>query len=269
MAETPDPATAAPRPLRPRPTQVLPTERVSTPKHFDVLRVMAVISGAARKPVTLQEVENVIKMKVSTLSILTPFYTDIGALVRVDKGFVPSEPVMAFQREFQWNAENATYKLAPLIQPTWFAQRLLPGLGYRPYTEKEAIKELADACSALPEYEPQLRVLLDYMEASGLIVRENELVRLAKDVILELPPERPAPTLDTTTPDKPAQPPPHVPPSVRTPLPSTDGLEFSVSVKVDMAEIAGWEPARITAFFGGIAQVLAAKGALDKGAAAK
>jgi len=32
-----------------------------------------------------------------------------------------------------------------------------------------------------------------------------------------------------------------------------------------MAEFAGWDPARITAFFGGIAQVLAAKGQLERG----
>ena len=44
-----------------------------------------------------------------------------------------------------------------------------------------------------------------------------------------------------------------------------DGLvQFNVSVKVDMREFAGWAPERITAFFGGIAQVLAAKGSIEK-----
>jgi hypothetical protein len=41
-------------------------------------------------------------------------------------------------------------------------------------------------------------------------------------------------------------------------------VQFHVSVKVDMAEFAGWSADRITAFFGGIAQVLAAKGTLEK-----
>ena len=46
--------------------------------------------------------------------------------------------------------------------------------------------------------------------------------------------------------------------------PTEGTVQFHVSVKVDMAEFAGWEPARITSFFGGIAQVLAAKGAIEK-----
>jgi hypothetical protein len=138
----------------------------------------------------------------------------------------------------------------------------MPGLTFRPYTEKEAIKHLADACNAAPEYEPQLRVLLDYMEAAGLVVRADEMVKLAADGATTGAQERPASATDTVTPDKPAQPPPTASHIVRAaPQPSVDGIQFNVTVKVDMAEIAGWDPARITAFFGGIAQVLAAKGA--------
>ena len=41
----------------------------------------------------------------------------------------------------------------------------------------------------------------------------------------------------------------------------TDGIvQFHVSVKVNMAEFAGWEPSKIQAFFSGIAKVLAANG---------
>ena len=41
-------------------------------------------------------------------------------------------------------------------------------------------------------------------------------------------------------------------------------MQFNVSVKVNMQEFAGWQAERVTAFFNGIAQVLAAKGALEK-----
>lgn len=42
------------------------------------------------------------------------------------------------------------------------------------------------------------------------------------------------------------------------------GVQFQVNVNVDMSEFAGWSADRISAFFSGIAQVLAAKGALEK-----
>jgi hypothetical protein len=47
----------------------------------------------------------------------------------------------------------------------------------------------------------------------------------------------------------------------------TEGVvQFHISVKVEMAEFSNWKPDRIAAFFGGIAQVLAAKAAVEKNA---
>ena len=40
-------------------------------------------------------------------------------------------------------------------------------------------------------------------------------------------------------------------------------VQFAVSVRVDMSELSTWSPDRIAAFFGGIAQVLAAKGKVE------
>jgi hypothetical protein len=46
---------------------------------------------------------------------------------------------------------------------------------------------------------------------------------------------------------------------------SMEGLvQFNVSVKVNMSEFSGWHPDRISRFFSGIAEVLAAKGAMEK-----
>jgi hypothetical protein len=41
-------------------------------------------------------------------------------------------------------------------------------------------------------------------------------------------------------------------------------LRFNVDVSVDMKEFATWKPDRISAFWAGIAQVLAAKAAVEQ-----
>ena len=41
-------------------------------------------------------------------------------------------------------------------------------------------------------------------------------------------------------------------------------IQFQIDVRVDLKEISGWRPDRIAAFFSGIAQVVAAKGQLEK-----
>ena len=49
----------------------------------------------------------------------------------------------------------------------------------------------------------------------------------------------------------------------------TEGVvQFHISVKVDMGEFKGWEADRIASFFGGIAQVLTAKGKMEEKATA-
>lgn len=247
---------------RSRPTQTLPTERIAFTKQLDLLRVYASASGAAKKVVTLAEVESIIKMKASTVSLTSAFFTDTGLLLKTDKGFIPSDAVMNFQRAHAWNPETASHKLAPAIQATWFAQRLLPKLSFRPISEQEAVNDLAEACAASPDYEPQLKLLLDYMAAAGLIVRDGDHVRT--NVVSGT--VRAVPVASNTVTDDPPMAATAVKSSVTTAFaqPTEGTIQFHVSVKVDMAEFAGWRADRITAFFSGIAQVLAAKGELEK-----
>jgi hypothetical protein len=49
--------------------------------------------------------------------------------------------------------------------------------------------------------------------------------------------------------------------------PNDGSIEFQIQVRVGMQEMSNWSPERIAAFFGGVAQVLAAKGKLEKDSA--
>ena len=95
------------------------------------------------------------------------------------------------------------------------------------------------------------------MEAAGLVQRDGSLLRAIKGSAQLSAAERPS--INSTEPQ-----------GSRTAVSTvfskpTDGVvQFTISVKVDMKEFAAWAPDRITAFFGGIAQVLAAKGKMEK-----
>ena len=43
------------------------------------------------------------------------------------------------------------------------------------------------------------------------------------------------------------------------------GIQLAVNIEVDMAEVATWRPERITAFFSGLAAVVAARQDDDEG----
>jgi hypothetical protein len=263
-------APAAPPPQQPeraRPTQVLPTNRIAFQKQLDSLRAFGAASEPNRRAVQLTELAGIIGLHVNTLSLINPFFVDAQFVQRTPEGFIPAQEVVDYTRAYEWNKETAAQRLAPIISRTWFAQAVVPKLRYRAVSEAEAIQDLANAATAPPHYRGHLETLLDYMQAAGLIARENEQVRLLQAPTASAAPEPPRTDATTAAPSEQREAsttPRHSPVSTSFANPTAGVVQFQVSVKVDMAEFAGWEPQRITSFFAGIAQVLAAKGAIEE-----
>ncbi len=250
-----------------KPLKPLPTERIAFQKQLDLLRGYAAASGPTGKPVTNEDVAKIVNMTAGTVSMANSFFADVGFLQKKDGGTVPAQEVVAFQRAYDWNPEKASHKLAPLVVESWFAKALLPKLAFRPLDESEAIADLGEPVSASTEYRSQLRLLLDYLEAAGLIEHDGSQIRLTKPITqAATPPVERAPAVhDRTEPSEKAK----VAITTAFVQPTEGVVQFHVSVKVDMAEFAGWSPDRISSFFSGIAQVLAAKGAIEKGASSE
>ncbi len=248
-----------------RPNKYLPTDRITFSKQLDILRGWAAASGPAGKVVTNNAVADIVKMQASTVSLANAFFVSSGLIVKTEGGSIPCPEVAAFLRAYEWSPETAAQKLAPILQKTWFAEELLSKLAFGPMTENEAVQDLADAAKAAPEYRGQLRILLDYLAAAGLIQRDGN--QLKKGQVLgngssSAPIEAPtAPKSDASPSSQDSLQKSSVPILFGT----TEGaVNFHVSVRVDMGEFANWKPERIAAFFTGIAQVLAAKANIEE-----
>lgn len=265
-ASTPQNGTAA-RPKRERQGKPLPTGRIAFTKQIEILRAHAAICGSVPRPITNAEVGKVIGLKPDTVSMANPFFTAIGLLEKADRGYVPAPAVLSLNRAFEWDATTALQKLAPIIQQTWFAQAILPKLQMRPREEEEVVVDLGDVAEVGPDCKGQLALLLDYLEVSGLIARENGLVRATRPSVDSVEPH-PTPSLAANgvheaREDKTST---AAAPSLTSAFAkaASGGVQFGFNVNVDMREMGSWTPERISAFFGGIAAVLAAKGALEK-----
>jgi hypothetical protein len=248
-----------PKARKQRPTKTLPTERITHPKQLDLLRAYAAVYATTAKAVTNNDVAEVVKLTASTVSMANAFFADSGLMTRADGGYVPSEHVVNYQRAYEWNKETASHKLAPVIAETWFAKALMPKLTFRSMDESEAVATLAEAAAAGPDYRLQLKVCVEYMVAAGLAERDGNTLkaRAASGAATNGGPmpqqELKEPPLSKTA-------------AIATTFstPAEGIVQFNISVKVNAQDFAGWSPDRITAFFGGIAQVLAAKGALER-----
>jgi hypothetical protein len=259
-------ATKSPAPRKP--TRSLPTNRVAFAKQLDVLRAFAIASGPTEKVVKTTDVAGIVGIHFATVQLVNPFFTDNGLVLKVEGGYMPSPEVVAFNQASAWNKETAPGKLAPLLGRAWFGEALLPKLALRPLDEPAAVALLAEACSAGPQYRSQLAMLLDYLDASGLIAVEGGMVHLGRATDGAVAPTAPA----SVPADGPAAPAPErrdatVRPTVATSFTKdlAEGLvQFNVSVRVNMSEFGSWEADRITAFFSGIAKVLAAKSGIEE-----
>ena len=270
ISESSNAAESSARVTKTKPTKTLPTDRIITPKQLDLIRAYAVTSNFGSKPIRSTEVADVSKMSVTTIHMANPFMVDVGLLQKTELGFLPSPEVISYARAHEWNPATASQKLASLFEETWFAKELLTKLSFRQMSETEAITDLADAASAGPEYRKHIRILVEFLEAVGLIQRDGDFLRRATAARSTSP--DPPPTQNAAEHREPQQREPQHRDS--QPIRSTistvfsqhpEGVvQFHVSIKVDMAELSTWTPDRIAAFFAGIAQVLAAKGAVEE-----
>jgi hypothetical protein len=247
-----------------KPTKVLPTDRINFKRQLELLRGYAIASGPQNKPVTQKEIAAIVQMSETTPYLANAFFLDIGLLIRVDGGLlIPSEEVRAFQVAFQWNAETAAHKLRPLFANSWFANAIVPSATLHPLSETEALARLADMSSAGPQYRTGLKTLLEYLEAVGLIVKDGDQIKAASTHAAQVTtvPAQPERTQNPPTPE-----PKEFKAAISTAFnQGPEGIvQFHVSIKVNMAELSGWKPERIASFFAGIAQVLAAKGAVEQ-----
>lgn len=248
----------------PRPTQVLPTDRITFEKQIEILKAYAAASESGTKPVSLQQVSELVRMAENTVSLSNSFLSSVKLIDKTERGYLPDAAAVEYLRALDWNAETAGRKLAARLEETWFGKALLPRLSYRPLDEQEALTALAEASSAGTRYKRKLAILLDYLELAKLIVRKDgRIVKTNSQVGV---PEHGSQTMASS---KPADEPPARPPRetrVATAFDQTPQgvINFNVSFKVDMSEVATWEPQQISAFFAGIAQVLAAKTNIEK-----
>lgn len=253
-----------------KPTKPLPTDRVGFQKQLALLRGYAALaSQGASKIVTNPDVAALVKIHQSTSILAHPFFLDVGFLRKEGAGYVPAPEVLGYGKAFNWNAETAPQKLAPLLQKTWFASALLPRLVMGSLQEREAIEALADASGAGPKYEGQLKTVLEYLVIAGVVRRDGDTYRQAIPLQEEAPvrtePAARAETEDDSRPI-PVQREQGRGTSLSTAFSQApEGvLRFNVDVSVDMKEFASWKPERISAFWAGIAQVLAAKAAVEQ-----
>ena len=247
--------------LKTRPTKILPTDRINIQKQLELLRAWAAASTPSGKAVANGEVAEMVKMQASTVSLANPFFASIGLLIKSEGGYIPSPDVIAYHRAAEYS-DNPSHKLAPLMRDSWFGMALLPKLSFRPLSEYEALAVLHDTATASNDYRPQIKMLLEYLIAGGVAQRDGDFIKAAKPIFEfgpsgNPPPEQPRSTeSETSVPAK---------QNVATAYAASPegGISFHISVKVNMEQFATWQPDRITSFFAGIAQMLAAKAKIE------
>jgi hypothetical protein len=108
---------------------------------------------------------------------------------------------------------------------SWFGDLLLPKLADGPLDETTVLSLLMTDSEAGPEYKKAFAVLLDFMVASGLVLRNGDQVAL-----------RPGPVVLKK---------------------NNKGAQVSVTIRIDAKDLSGWAPDQIGALLEGLAELMA------------
>lgn len=246
-----------------QPSRKLPTDRISFQKQLDILRAYALGSNGGTTPVHYKAAAEMVKMSAATVPLMNTFIVDNGFVEKSGNDFIPHRALIDFTQAYSWNPETAPKKLAPLIRTTWFGDFMLKRLQFRSMTEDEMIAELAQQVGAPPDCKAQIKTLIDYTEVSGLVKRDGTQLSLG-ETANSAGNEQPRATMEKAVASdsteikseqsaRPAG-------TVTTGFMAAGGrVQLHVNIDVSMEEMSGWTPDRISAFFTGLAQVLAAK----------
>ncbi|MEA3207888.1 MAG: hypothetical protein QOE70_945 [Chthoniobacter sp.] len=161
-------------------SKTLPTDRINIPKQFEIIvAYSSAFDKAGQQPISNQDVASLVGLAPATVAMMNAFLMDVGIVQKTDGGkFLPSAEARECARMFQINPGRAWLKLASLMERSWFGEELTAKLRVRTFSETEAIEDLAEVAHAEKDHLPQLKVALDYMEKSGVLLREGGQLRL-------------------------------------------------------------------------------------------
>lgn len=175
---------------RAKPTRALPTRRIAFETQLDILRAYGAM-GADGRGVTNEDLAGIVDLHAKTTSLVNTFFTDVGFIGKAERGNAPAAEVIEFQRAYQWDPDAAARQLAPILSQSWFWEVLQPKLAFNALKEAAAIAALGQAAAAEKYYAPELRLVLEYLEAGGLVSRDNGMVT-----------SMPSPSAEQSTQDK-------------------------------------------------------------------
>lgn len=230
---------------RVRSQKILPSDRLAFGRHSDAFRASVNVYEVNQRPFRIEEVADMVKISPHTLNSMKAFSSYANLWRRAAGGFVPGDELISFARAYASDPEGAPQKLAGPISKVWFAEALLSRLQVRPMKEGVAVDLIRELASAGPKHKRKIETALDYLEWTGLIRRENKVIRLGgiqNEVVAESQPK-------DTSGDAGA-----MVASIGTG--NFSGLRFSINIEFSSIELSKWPTERIAALFGGLSQLL-------------
>lgn len=162
--------------------RALPTDRLKFSKQIDIVKAYGAESGANRGAVTLDKVAKAADIAQTSAGLNNEFFREIGLLTREGKTFRPAQPVIDYLQANQWDPENALKKLGPIFAESWAGRALSARLAVRDLSKSEAIALLADESGASKDHADRLAILLDFLEATGVVNVDGTTVRRRLDI---------------------------------------------------------------------------------------
>jgi hypothetical protein len=159
-------------------TQVIPTNRLTLPKQIEIIRAYGAAYEAGGGAVGIEDVTKFAGMAPATVSQTNAFLQDTGIVRKDGRRFVPAAEVQAMHRLYEVSRDKALTKLGPLMEKSWFGRLVVPKLKFRPMPEEDVVHELFEAATAETGHLPQIRMLVDYLVISGVVERENGVLKV-------------------------------------------------------------------------------------------
>ncbi|KAA1427862.1 hypothetical protein [Nocardioides antri] len=173
-------------PKKARATKPIPTDRLSFENQLAVLKNVAITSGNTRRGSNSNAMSAAIGLKGDTGGLIARFFRSAGWFELADaRGEYTASPgTIAWNQHITVDSTaqyDAAAKMRAEVAKSWFWEVLEPMLASgHSIRDSLALLELAKAAGAT-NHVPQLTMILQWLEWVGLIVIEDDYLRLRAD----------------------------------------------------------------------------------------
>lgn len=156
----------------------LPSNRFSLDKQVEILKIIAIIQQTKGVGSNYKDLAKHTNANPTIVSETLQFWKQVGILENSGRDYVPSLPLVEFNKQMQWGNEDSAWAIfGTALQDSWFMDALKIKFQIKNALSLEELSQMLGSESGIPKRtsktDTSIGILIHILENAGLIIKDQ------------------------------------------------------------------------------------------------